>query len=102
MRFDKSLIFLACGTFAFQVHGTSPLEAELQNLREIPIGYVAICHDGHLRIEGPNSATFWIRHAEVCAQQPKNFQFCIAGASGEDPITGLTIPNCYTLKSEVI
>lgn len=104
MRYDKSLIFFTSVALALPGYGISQLEQELQNLRELPFGYVANCQDGDLRIEGPNSATFWIRKAEVCALQTpaEESPFCIAGAPGEDVATGRKIPDCYTLKTEVI
>lgn len=102
MSYNKSLICCLLVTAGPYAHGMSQLEAELQNIRQIPFGYVASCQDGHLKIEGPKSATYWIRSAEVCANQPNEFQFCIAGASGEDPKSGRQIPNCAELKVEVI
>lgn len=102
MELNKSLICGALLVVGSHALGMSQLETELQNIRQIPFGYVASCQDGDLKIEGPRSARYWIRSAEVCANQPNQFQFCIAGATGEDPKSGRQIPNCSDLKVEVI
>ena len=79
--------------------GRSSIDAELQNLRSLPLGYRAWCENGDLLFKSPVSARFRVGKAALCAGKPNGYVVCTSDAAGARPEGRKNIPLCSEIEA---